>query len=66
MTDKEVLAEMQSDSMLNEVRKALSSIVGKFEQENMQRRKPDVFTMRRMEFAAAQQLIDIVRHRIIG
>lgn len=65
MTDKEILTEMQSDSMLNEVRKALSSIVGMFEQENMQRHKPSVFDTRRMEFAAAQKLIDIVRRKIV-
>jgi hypothetical protein len=60
MTDEEVLAEMQSDSLLNRVCRIFSSEAARMEQAAMQRRPPTPIENRRMEFAAAQRLIDAI------
>jgi len=57
MNDKEVLAEMRSDSRLNRVRRVFSSEAAGLEQAGMQRQLPSPLDYRRMEFAAAEKLI---------
>lgn len=56
MTPAEVVAEMQSDSLLNKVRQALSNHHGKMEQFDK-----DIIKLRNMEFDAARELIKLVR-----
>ena len=56
MTDEEVLAAMQSDSRLNQVRRVFASESARIEQAYTQRRSPTPIEVRRMEFDAAEKI----------
>ena len=60
MTNEEILSELNSDSTLNRVRKLFSSWCAKIEQASMQRTPLTPIEMRRMEFAAAQAIIEVI------
>ncbi len=59
MTDTQVLAEMQSDSLLNKIRQEFSFGSARIEQACAQRQKPSIFEIRQMEFDIAQKIMDI-------
>ena len=60
MTDKEVIDELQSDSLLNKVRKEFYHGAAKLEQADAQRKPPGSIDRRRMEFEIAKKIINIV------
>lgn len=64
MTDTEVMAELRSDSLLNQVRHIFYTESAHIEQECMQRRKPTPIELRRMEFEAARKIIECVKNNI--
>lgn len=64
MTDTEVMAELRSDSLLNQVRHIFYTESARIEQECMQRRKPTPIELRRMEFEAARKIIERVMYHI--
>lgn len=61
MTDDEVVAEMRSGSLRAQVRQLISAAAGKLEQASAQRRRPTICDIRRIEFEAADQIINLVR-----
>lgn len=64
LTAREMLDVMAGDSLLNIVRKEISSYCGRSEQQSMQRRAPNPIDMRRDEFAIAEKVIGLVRAAI--
>ena len=53
LTDAQLIKEMQSDSLLNQVRQLISNHHGKIEQASQQREPLTTVKLRRMEFEAA-------------
>ena len=60
-SDREIVDEAQSNSLLNRVRKLLSSSAAEIEQACAQRRMPGPIQIRRMEFAAAEKIIAVIK-----
>lgn len=60
LTDREILDAMQADTPVNRVRKVFSGESARLEQAGMQRRPPSPIEYRRMEFEAAEKLLDAV------
>lgn len=60
MTKEEVIAEMQSNSILNKVRQIISSTSARLEQVSAQR--CDIFELRNIEFEAAKKIIGLARN----
>lgn len=61
MTDKEVIDALQSDTLLNKVRRRLSGFAGLAEQQAAQHNPPSPIEMRRQEFEEASKIIEMVR-----
>lgn len=61
MTDREVLNELQSQSLLARVRAILSSSAAGIEQACSQRRMPSPIEIKRMEFATAEKILSLIR-----
>lgn len=61
MTDKEVIEALQSDTLLNKVRRMLFGFAGTAEQAAMQRFPPSPIEMRRQEFEMAAKIIELVK-----
>lgn len=61
MSDREIVNELSSDSLLNRVRKLISSSAGEIEQACSQRRMPTPVEIRRMEFAVAEKIIALIK-----
>lgn len=61
MTDQQVLDELRSYSLLNRVRRLMTSSAAGIEQALAQRRPVSPVEVRRMEFDAARKLIALVR-----
>lgn len=62
MSDEHLIRiEMQSGSLLNQVRRELSFSAGKIEQASAQRTSLGPIELRRMEFEAAEKIIAMVR-----
>jgi hypothetical protein len=59
LTDSEVVAELQSESVLNKIRQEFSFGYARIEQAYMQRTKPGIIEARRMELEIAQKILDI-------
>ena len=57
MSDEEILAEMQSDSLLNKMRQMFSGERARIEQAAQQRVPLTPIQFRRMEFEAAEKLM---------
>lgn len=64
MTDAEILNELGTDSLLNRVRRLISSGAGKI--ESARRNLVSPIALRRMEFEQAQQIIDTVQEEPTG
>jgi hypothetical protein len=60
MTRKEILDEMASGSLRNEVRKIIS-FASNARLEQLNSRRGDIFDLRRMEFEAADNIISLVK-----
>jgi hypothetical protein len=61
MTRAEILAEMNSGSLRNEVRKVIYSATAKIEQALGQSTPPSVWKIREIEFEAADRVIELVK-----
>jgi hypothetical protein len=61
MTNEQLIAEMQSDSLLNQIRKEFSFGYANIEQACAQRQKPGIIEIRQMEFDVAQKILDMVQ-----
>lgn len=62
MSDREIVDELESDSLLNRVRKLISASAGEIEQAYAQRKRPSPVEVRRMELTAAERIIAVVRN----
>lgn len=60
MSKEAIIAELRSESLLNQVRAVISSTCGTLEQAAQQRRPPDIFETRNIEFAAAAKIAAIL------
>ena len=60
MDDSEVLFELRSNSMRNQVRRVISSFVGECEQDAVQRSPCSPLENRRREFEVADRIIKMV------
>lgn len=60
MTDGAVVAEMQTDSLLNRVRRVFSAETARLEQAEQQRSTPTPIERKRMEFEAAKKILDLI------
>lgn len=61
MSDAEIVWLMRQDSLLNRVRQIFSSEYAEIEQVGMQRKRPTIIEIRKMEFLAAQRFIKEVQ-----
>lgn len=61
MSDAEILKELGSDSLLNQVRRKFYHGAALIEQKMEQRKPPSVFEIRRLEFQLAAEIIEIVK-----
>lgn len=61
MTPQEVIAEMNSDSLLNRVRRIVSDHYAQVEAESRSRRPPSGIEYRRKEFDTARALIALIK-----
>lgn len=66
MTDKELVDEMMSDSLLSRVRRIQYSGYARIEQGQAQRNPMTTLEARRIEFDVAQRVIDLVRADMDG
>ena len=60
MTPKEIIDEMKSDSLLNQVRQLFSFGYAGIEQASLQRRPPGPIEVRAMEFDVARKIINLI------
>ncbi len=60
MTDDEILAELQSDTLLNKVRRIFAAEASRIEQAGCQQRTPTPIEHRYMEFKAAEKIINAI------
>lgn len=58
LTDDQVLATMKAGSALEMGRRAFSAACGRIEQAQMQRSRPTIFDIRRMEYEAVQKIAE--------
>ena len=64
MTDEEMIAEIQSNSLLNRVRQIFAGESARLEQAGQQRfGSPTPVEWRKMEFDAAQRILDVTATR---
>lgn len=57
MTKDEILLEMKSESLLNKLRVVFTGACEKMQQAGQQRKKPDIYEYRNLEFEAARKLL---------
>ncbi len=60
MSDEDVIAEMQSESLLNQVRRAIASDNAKIAQLQAQRSPIGIMEIRRLEFETARRVAEIL------
>ncbi len=60
MTDEETLTAMNSDTLLNKVRQMFSGQHAHLEQACLQRVVPTPIEFRKMEFEAAEKILEVV------
>lgn len=61
LSDREIIDAMQADTPINRVRRIFSGESARLEQAGMQRRTPGPIEYRRMEFEAAEKLMEAAR-----
>jgi len=61
LSDREIIGELSSNSLLNRVRKMISSSAGEIDQACAQRRMPSPVEIHRMEFTAAEKIIALIK-----
>lgn len=59
-----LLEEMRSGSLLNAVRVKMSSHHGRIDQAEMQRSKSTIWDIRRMEYEAAEEILQLISERM--